>query len=451
MESLKLKEKIGFGSFSAASNIVYQFKSLYYLFFLTEVLRIPMATAGTILALGIVWDALNDPLVGYFAVNHRFKNGERVRPFALYSAVPWAVTVILIFTNFHASRIVTIVIASLGYFLFELLYTATDIPYNCMAGLATNVDADRRSINAHRNIGSCVGTAIGAVACFPLLNLFGGLDDNGNLDPETGSRGFFLTACVMAAICIVGCLIHYFTTKERVVPQNEEEEHVGLIHVFKVLYTYKPFVLNTVYILFYGIINLSLLTCLTYYCTYVLGSADDVTLLEALYLIASLVSTLFVSKIDATLGRKKTMVLGGLFFALGKLWFIIDPFSTPALYVNCVTTGVAVAITFVMFNTNRNNLSDLIEWREGRRMDGMIGTADNLSTKLGEALAAQILTRTLANAGYNADLAVQPEAAIKAINAMLGAVPAFFGAAIIVVVLFLNIDSEMEKMKSSRK
>ena len=450
MERLKLKEKIGFGSFSAASNIMYQFKSLYYLFFLTEVLRIPMGTAGTILALGIVWDALNDPLVGYFAVNHRFKNGERVRPFALYSAVPWGVTIVLIYTNFHASKVVTIVIASLAYFLFELLYTATDIPYNCMAGLATNIDEDRRSINVHRNIGSCIGTAIGAVACFPLLNLFGGLDDNGNLDPVTGSRGFFLTACVMAIICIVGCLTHYFTTKERVTPQNEEEEHVNLIHIFKVLYTYKPFVLNTLYILFYGIINLSLLTCLTYYCTYVLGSADDVTLIEALYLVASLVSTLFISKIDEALGRKKTMLLGGLFFVFGKLWFIIDPFSTAALYVNAVTTGIAVAISFVMFNTNRNNLSDLIEWREGRRMDGMIGTADNFSTKLGEALAAQILTRTLASAGYNADLTVQPEAAIKAINAMLGIVPAFFGVAIIVVVLFLNIDSEMEKMKNSR-
>ncbi len=451
MERLKLKEKIGFGSFSAASNIVYQFKSLYYLFFLTEVLRIPMGTAGTILALGIVWDAINDPLVGYYAVNHRFKNGERVRPFALYSALPWAVTVVLIFTNFDTTQGVKIAIAGAGYFLFELLYTATDIPYNCMAGLATNVDEDRRSINVHRNIGSCVGTAIGAVACFPLLNLFGGLDDNGNLDPTNGSRGFFLTACLMAAVCIFGCLIHYFTTKERVVPQNQEEEHVGLLYIFKVLYTYKPFVLNTLYILFYGIINLSLLTCLTYYCTYVRGSADDVTLLEALYLVASLVSTLFVSKIDETIGRKKTMLLGGFFFVVGKLWFIVDPLSTPALYVNCVSTGIAVAITFVMFNTNRNNLSDLVEWREGRRMDGMIGTADNLSTKLGEALAAQLLTRALAVAGYDANLSVQPEAAIKAINAMLGLVPAFFGVAIIVVVLFLNIETEMDKMHQSKQ
>lgn len=167
-------------------------------------------------------------MVGYFAVNQRFKNGERVRPFALYSAVPWAPTVVLIFTNFHASRPVTIAIAALGYFLFELLYTATDIPYNCMAGLATHADDERRSINVHRNIGSCVGTAIGAVACFPLLNLFGALGDNGSLDPTNGSRGFFLTACVMAAVCIGGCLVHYFTTKERVVHENKEEEHVGM-------------------------------------------------------------------------------------------------------------------------------------------------------------------------------------------------------------------------------
>ncbi len=448
MKKVGFFEKLGFGSFSAASNIVYQFKSLYYLFFLTGVLRIPMGTAGTILSLGIVWDAINDPLVGIFAVNHRFKNGERVRPFALYSAVPWAITVVLIFTNFHASQTLTIVLASLGYFLFELLYTATDIPYNCMAGLATDSDSERRSINVHRNIGSCIGTAIGAVACFPLLNLFGALDDNGNLNPETGSRGFLLTSIVMAAVCVIGCLIHYFTTKERILPTEEKEERVGILHTFKVLYSYRPFVLNTLYILFYGIINLSLLTCLTYYCTYVLGSADDVTFIEAAYLVASLVTTLFVPMIDSKLGRKKTMLLGAVLFVVGKIWFIIDPFSTAALYVNSVFTGMAVSVTFVMFNTNRNNLTDLIEWREGRRYDGMIGTADNLSTKLGEALAAKLLTGALAAAGYDAALKVQPDSAINAINAMLGWVPAIFGVLMFITVIFLNIDKEVKKMRN---
>ena len=451
MEKIKLKEKLGFGSFSAASNIVYQFKSLYYLFFLTNVLMIPMSVAGTILSLGIVWDAINDPLVGSFALNHRFKNGERVRPFALYSAVPWAITTVLIFTNFHASQTVNIIIASIGYFFFELLYTATDIPYNCMAGVATNNDSDRCSINVHRNIGACIGTAIGAVGCFPLLKFFGALDENENLLPESGSRGFFLTACVMAAICIVGCIIHYTTTKERIAPNREDEEHVNIFKAFKVLYTYKPFLLNTLYEFFYGAILLSLLTSLTYYATYVIGSSGYSMYLEAAYMVASLVATTFVAKINDKIGRKKTMLLGGIFFVIGKIWFAFNPTSMGAVYTNCISTGIAVALTFVMFNTNRNSLSDLVEWREGRRYDGMIGTADNFATKMGDALNAKLLTGALAAAGYDATLQVQPESAVNAINAMMGWVPAIFGALIIVIVCFLDIDGELEKMHKEQE
>jgi hypothetical protein len=33
----------------------------------------------------------NDPLVRYWAVNRTFKNGEKVGPFALWCAIPWAV------------------------------------------------------------------------------------------------------------------------------------------------------------------------------------------------------------------------------------------------------------------------------------------------------------------------------------------------------------------------
>lgn len=447
---LKLPEKLGFGSFSMASNIVYQFKSIYYLFFLTNVLKIDMATAGTILSLGIVWDAVNDPLVGYYAVNHRFKNGESVRPFALWYAVPWAVTTVLIFTNFHASKTATIVIASLAYFAFELLNTMVAIPYNSMGSLATNRDEDRRSINASRNIGGCFGTAIGAVACMPLLKAFGALDASGNLVEGAASSGFFKTACVMGLICIAGCFIHYFTTCERVKPQNEEA-HISMLAAFKALYRYRPFVMNTLYILCYGIINLLVMTCLTYYCTYVLGSTSSVTLIQAVYLVCSLTMSFLVGPIDRKFGRKATMLFAGVLYVAGKIWFVADPYSMPALYVNAITMGLAVAITFVMFNTNRNNLADLIEWREGRRMDSMIGTADNLATKLGEALAAKLLTWGLAASGFDSALAAQPQSAIHAINLMLGAVPMLVGAALILVVLFMNIEPEMRKMKEQEK
>ena len=144
-------EKIGFGTFSTASNVVFNFKGLFYLFFLTKVMGIRIDHAGIITALGIVWDAINDPMVGYWAVNHQFKNGEKCRPFALWCSVPWAVTVVLMFTSFNVSYGMKLGIAMAIYFLFELFNTFAAIPYNSMGSLATNVDADRRSINVARN------------------------------------------------------------------------------------------------------------------------------------------------------------------------------------------------------------------------------------------------------------------------------------------------------------
>lgn len=447
---LKFMEKLGFGSFSMGSNIVYQFKSIYYLFFLTNVLKVNVLVAGTILALGTVWDAINDPLVGFYAINHRFHNGESVRPFALWYAIPWAITTVLLFTNFNLNDTETVVLAAIIYFVFELFNTAVGIPYNSMGNLATNLDADRRSINVFRNLGGCFGMAIGAVSCFPLLELFGALDEKGNLfDIQTSSRGFFYVACIMGVVCIIGCLAHFFTTKERVKPQVDEK-HISLLRSFKMLYAYRPFLMNTLYIICYGIIVLLVMTCLNYYCTYVMGSSAAATAIQAAYLVSSVAVSFLISPIDKKLGRKKTMLLGGLFFILGKIWFLIDPFSIGAIYVNAITMGVAVTITFVMFNTNRNNLSDLIEWRAGRRLDGMIGTADNLASKLGEAVATELIALSLAAAGFDANLSVQPDSAIRCINAMLGWVPAVVGVLLIAVVFFLNIDQEMTLMNKSR-
>ena len=75
-EPIGFVEKLGFCTFSTASNVVFNFKDLFYLFFLTNVMGLKIAHAGIITAIGIFWDAINDPLVGYWAVNHRFKNGE---------------------------------------------------------------------------------------------------------------------------------------------------------------------------------------------------------------------------------------------------------------------------------------------------------------------------------------------------------------------------------------
>ena len=444
-------EKRGFGTFSTASNVVFNFKDLFYLFFLTNVMGLKIAHAGIITAVGILWDAINDPLVGYWAVNHRFKNGEMCRPFALWCAVPWAVTTVLMFTCFDVAYALKFAICIVIYFLFELFNTFAAIPYNSMGSLATNRDADRRAINVARNLGGCVGSAIGSLALYPLLNLFGGLDAAGNvLRDADGQHAFFCAAIVMGCVCILGAFSHYFTTKERVKQEAEDDSKISFLAAAKMLLSCRSWVINMFYVICYGMLNLLIMSTINYYATYILGSASAATPILAVFLVVSVIATICAIPIDKKLGRRKTMISSAVVYVIGKIWFVINPFSMGAILVNALTVAYAMTLAFVLFNTNRNNIADLIEWKSHRRIDSLVCTCDNLASKLSKAGANLLMPGALAAAGFNAELSVQPESAINTINALLGWVPMCIAGVMLVVVFFHPIEKDMAAMNAER-
>ncbi|MDO5107445.1 MAG: MFS transporter [Coriobacteriaceae bacterium] len=448
-EKMGVVEKLGFMTFSMSDNIVYQFKAIYYMFFLTNVLGISVGTAGAVFAIGTVWDAVNDPLLGYMALNTRFKSGEKIRPFILY-AVPWAFSIVALFWAFPGSELFKAVVAEAIYFIFEAFNTFCGIPYNSMGSVATNRDDDRRSLNVYRNIGGCLGTAIGALACLPLLKLFGAMDSTGNLT-AAANRGFILTATVMGVICVAGAAVHFFTTRERVHQVEDNDEKIPFGEVVRMLVSCPSFIRNTLYVACYGCGNTLLLTCITYYATYALGSTAAATSIQAAYLVVSLIMSVLVGPIDRALGRRRTMILGAVMLILSKVWFILQPSNVIALYVNAAVTGVGVAIAFVMFNTNRNNIVDLVEAKEGRRLDSMVSTVDNLMAKLSQSGVTWFIGFWLASAGFNADLTAQPAAVVPALNFLLGWAPLIFAVIMLVVVWRFRIEEEVADLAAKRE
>jgi sugar (glycoside-pentoside-hexuronide) transporter len=444
---IKIREKLGFLTLSGSNNIVYMFKNLYFMFFLTNVLKIDIGVAGIVVAIGTVWDAVNDPLIGYYSVNHKFKNGEKVRPFALWHSIPWAITIVLLFTDFGLPAFAAAVVSTATYILFEVFNTTCTLPYNAMGSLATNREADRRSINVFRNLGAVFGTAIGSVACLPLLKAFGGLDKAGNLT-DGSSRGFLFVAIVMGVLIVIGAFAHYFTSKERVEQIEENDDKISVKEVVRMLFSCKSWLLNSLYLICYGIINLLLMQNLNYYSTYVLGSTAAAMGIQIAFLLADIVTTLFVAPIDKKLGRRKTMMLGVSIAIAGKLWFLVQPASVAAMYVNAVTVGIAIAIAFVLFNTNRNNLVDIIEANSGRRIDSMIAASDGLISKLATAGATLLIAFMLASAGFDANLTVQTPATIDVINITLGWIPQIVTVIMLIAAFFIPIEKDYERAKN---
>jgi len=380
-----LLEKMGFMGFSTATNIAFNFKSMYYLIFLDVICGLGPGLAGLVLALGTVWDAVNDPLIALFCENHKFKTGEKIRPYALYASIPWAISIVLLFVNFgFTSKAWTMAIALIIYFVFEALYTFLCMPYNSMASLATKDDHERNSINAYRSLGGCLGSGIGAVAIVPLVKLFGGLDGHKELE-TSDSTAIICVAVLMGFLCIAGSLFHYFTTKERVKPMSEEQNHIGMFKAYKMLFKCKSWRLNMIYIIGYAIIQAFMMNNVNYYAKYIVHDSSIATPILAFYLVIAILTSIFGPTIDKKLGRKKLSLLSIAVTIVGIVPFIFAPYSIVTICILSACVGFGLTVTFIIFNTNRNNCADILEVQNGMRIDSLVAGGDNLITKLAEA------------------------------------------------------------------
>ena len=443
---VKLPEKLGYMAYSTSANIVFNFKSLYYLIFLTNVLQIPVLTAGTMMTLGTIWDVTNDPIIGVFAGNVKFRSKEKIRPYLLVIAIPWALGLVLLFTDFNLTQTLAVIVSLLIFFFYEIANTFRGIVYNGLGALASDNDDDRKSINAFRSLGACLGSGIGAVAVTPIVRLFGGLQEKNAIIGKGDARALFLTALVMGALCVFGCLVHYFTSKERVQEKEEHDDSVSIKDTYKMLFKCKSWVWNMLYIMGYGICNTLIMSAINYYAAYILGSSSKATPILATYLVVSIIMSLLTPKIDTLLGRKKTMYLGVISQIVGKVIFMLNPTNEIFIYINAISVGFGATITFIMLNQNRNNISDVVEIQNHRRLDAMVSTGDNLASKLAEALVTQLMAFALATAGFNEALKINQTVATKnVICGLLGLVPCIVLVGMLITIRFLDIEKEKKE------
>lgn len=446
---IKLNEKLGFTLFSTAMNVIYNMRSLYYMMFLTNILELTPGEAGTIMSIGVAWDAINDPLIGLFCANRKFKTGEKVRPYALWCALPFGISAVLVFTNFGLSHTATLVLCVIIYFLFEIFNTCICIPYNSMGSLATNRDEDRRSINMFRSLGACIGSALGTLCVPMLVKLFGGLKQS-TVISVADSKALMLTAVTLGIVCVVGCLTHYFTTAERVKAISTNEDKLSLKDAYRILFSCKSWRLNMLYVLGYDVNNALTMTNITYYASYVMGSVSASTPILACYLVVALLTSLLAGKIDSKLGRKKTMILACAIQVIGKIPFILNPIGGLGIYINAASIGFGATLSFIMFNTNRNNIVDIIEYEQGRRIDSLAAAGDNLISKLGGAGASKFIGFLLGVAGFAAANGLnQPKAVTTSINSMLGWIPGLVALGMTIAVIIMDIEKEYKEAKQN--
>lgn len=219
---LGISEKIGYGLGDTASNFFWKLFEYFLVFFYTDVFGISSKATGTMLLVTKIWDAVNDPIMGYIADRTRTSWG-RFRPYLLWMSVPLAITGVLTFYVPNLGPGGKLVYAYITYTLVMMAYTAINIPYGALMGVITSSSLERTSVSTYRFVAAFVGGIIVQSFTLTLVNWFGRTDQltaTGQplVDQQTG---FFWTVLLYAVVAVLLFSTTFLTTRERVQPEIE--------------------------------------------------------------------------------------------------------------------------------------------------------------------------------------------------------------------------------------
>jgi len=259
---------------------------------------------------------------------------------------------------------------------------------------------------------------------WPIIYAVAGVTEvNGAEEMIDPARGYFAAALIIALVVTACSLFNYFTTKERVISNTPK---TSITEAIKLLMKDRNFVLNLLIFFFYGMCVTLTTGYAAYYCNYVLLNRNMVTPISAMFIIGTLLVTPFVKKIYNKLGRNTTMIAGSLILALGALVFTLLARRTAlAAFFFTFCVGVGTAVTIIVIGINRADVTDVLEWKKGRRMDGMVSNVTSLIKKLAHAFITLLLGVILQAAGFiekteENPYPVQPESAKLSIILIMG-------------------------------
>src|SRR5690606_12941747 len=208
-EKLSLVTKLAYGSGDLGTAITAALRSFFLLFFLTDVARLSPAAAGMILLINRVWDAFNDPFIGWLSDRTVTRWGRR-RPWILAGALPFGITFFLLWVvpPFGPTGLfIYYVVISL---LLDTAYTVVNVPYTALTPELTRDYDERTSLNSYRFAFSVGGALVSAVLHPILVRQFA--------DPRTG---YLVSGLVWAVVSTVPCFIVFAFTRER--PETLEQ------------------------------------------------------------------------------------------------------------------------------------------------------------------------------------------------------------------------------------
>src|SRR5215212_6448632 len=160
--------KLLYGSGDWGISSISMMRSIFYAIYLTDVVGLEPRLASFGALAGIVWDGINDPIIGILSDRIRSRWGRR-RPFLLWFAIPFGISFITLWSApAWESQTALLIYVTLSFMLADTLQTLIGVPFLSLTPELTSDYDERTALTSFRSFFQLIG-ALTVVITAPAL------------------------------------------------------------------------------------------------------------------------------------------------------------------------------------------------------------------------------------------------------------------------------------------
>ena len=434
MNSLTNKIRIGYGIGDYAICLYWSGVSLYLLYFYTDVVGITPQMAGLIYAIGIAWDAITDPFMGYMAERTRTKMGS-YRPYIYYGSIPLALAFVVLLWVPPFEGILLLSFLIVVNLIHRTCFTIVSVPYSSLTARITDDSDERTKLTTARMLAASFGTFSISALAFPIVLYFGGGEE---------ALGFVYLGLIAGLVAVIILSITVYFVEERSF-EFTKAELPNFSKVFKSVSNNYPFwiVFSAILILIstYLMFNNNLI----YFSKYALGFHEYQGLILGVLSGTNLLAIPIWAFLAIKIGKKNTWMISMAFLFVGFLIFYFYPISelNELLYIlGCI--GFANGATGVLFWSMLPDTIEYGEWKTGIRTESSLYGFMTFAQKGAIAIAIAILGTVLTKIGFepNKEQTAQTLSDLKSLMSIIPLIGVFIS---FVLVYFYPIDKKFHQ------
>jgi GPH family glycoside/pentoside/hexuronide:cation symporter len=382
-------------------------RQIFYAIFLTDVVGLDARLASVAALIGVIWDAVNDPLVGILSDRIETRWGRR-RPFLLFFAIPFGASFLLLWwAPPWESQIALAFTVMLAYMISDTMQTLVTVPFFALTPEITPDYDERTSLTGYRmffNLLASLATAVSAPMIVDAV-VKGG---------STQRQGYMMVAAMFGGLAAVPFLLIFLVVRERYSATAQADARAPFRETLQTAWSNIPFRFATgLYMLnwiTFDLVALMLPFFLVYWVAQgnLLASVNilggDIALesvVLGLLLITAVMALPLWTWLSSRLSKRSAYIIGMSFWATVQLLVMtVQPGQITYILILAMLAGLSVSTAHVLPEAI---FPDVIEWDELRtrqRHEGIYYGTKNFVRKLTGALAIFFALQMLGWFGY---------------------------------------------------